>query len=342
MKSCSDRRDDPYGGCMKRSLLAIIGVGVCLVPLYLANASWMANPPTGRPTIIAQRGVHQLFAGSSDDPNCKARHILPPHHRLIENTLPSIRAAIDAGADVVEVDVRETADGEFMLFHDAGLECRTEKAGLVSRTTYGEMKSLDVGYGYTADGGKTYPLRGWGRGMMTTLDDVMRTFPRQRLLIQMKDGKFAGLNLVLYINKRHPDAWGRISLFGDTSATSAAKELHPDIPVIHDRRAAKCTLAYAALGWTGYVPKACREGTIIVAMNARPLAWGWPNRFLGRMAAAKVDVMAIGSVTGLGSNSFTRLDNANELSNIPTGFNGLIWTDQVEAIGPAVRSRWAH
>jgi glycerophosphoryl diester phosphodiesterase len=329
------------GERMKRRFLVMSGVGATLAAIYFANASWMANPPIGRPTIIAQRGVHQLFAGSSDDPNaCKARNIYPPRHRLIENTLPSIRAAIDAGADIVEVDVRESADGEFILFHDAGLGCRTEKAGLVSQTTYDQMKSLDVGYGYTADGGKTYPLRGRGRGMMTTIDEVLRTFPTQRFLIQMKDGESAGLNLVLYIKERHPDAWNRIALFGDTPATVAAKKLRPDMPVIHDRRAAKCTLAYAALGWTGYVPEACREGTIIVAMNARPLAWGWPNRFLGRMGAAKVDVMAIGSVTGLRSNSFTRLDNANELSNVPTGFDGLIWTDRVEAIGPAVRKRW--
>lgn len=326
---------------MKCRYLAAIGAGVILVPLYLANASWLAKLPTGRPTLIAQRGVHQLFEGNSDNPqDCKARHILPPRHRLIENTLPSIRAAIDAGADVVEVDVREAADGEFVLFHDFGLECRTDGAGAVNRTTFADMKSLDVGYGYTADGGKTYPLRGQGRGLMTTLDEALRAFPKQRFLVQLKDGASAGANLVLYIDKRHPEAWGHIALFGDTPATEAAKRLRPQLPVVHDRRGAKCTLTYAALGWTGYVPKACRDGTVLAAMNTRDLAWGWPNRFLARMANANTDVMLIGSVSGLGSNDFTRLDTVDELANVPDGFGGLIWTDRVEVIGPAIRKRW--
>jgi glycerophosphoryl diester phosphodiesterase len=330
-----------WGGRMKGRFVAILGAGVLFVPVYLSNASWLASPSTGRPTLIAQRGIHQLFEGSSDDPHdCRASHILPPQHRFIENTLPSIEAAIGAGADVVEVDVRETADGEFILFHEAGLKCRTEGEGAINRISFNQMKRLDVGYNYTADGGKTFPLRGVGRGLMTTLDEALRAFPRQRFLVQLKDGPAAGANLVLYINNRHPASWKRISLFGDTLATAAAKKLRPDIPVIHDRRAAKCTAAYVGLGWAGYVPEPCREGTIIVAMNARNLAWGWPSRFLNRMMKSKTEVMAIGSVSGFGSNSFTRLDGTEELSKLPTGFDGLIWTDRVEIIGPAVRQQW--
>lgn len=39
-----------------------------------------------------------------------------------ENTLPAIRSAIDKGADIVEIDVRLTADGEVVVLHDATLE----------------------------------------------------------------------------------------------------------------------------------------------------------------------------------------------------------------------------
>jgi glycerophosphoryl diester phosphodiesterase len=38
-----------------------------------------------------------------------------------ENTLPAIRAAVDAGAGMVEIDVRLTADGIPVLLHDADL-----------------------------------------------------------------------------------------------------------------------------------------------------------------------------------------------------------------------------
>lgn len=40
---------------------------------------------------------------------------------FLENTLPAISSAIDAGADLVEVDVRVTKDGQVILLHDASL-----------------------------------------------------------------------------------------------------------------------------------------------------------------------------------------------------------------------------
>ena len=43
----------------------------------------------------------------------------PVAHR--ENTIESVTAAIDAGADMVEVDVRVTRDGALMILHDAKL-----------------------------------------------------------------------------------------------------------------------------------------------------------------------------------------------------------------------------
>jgi glycerophosphoryl diester phosphodiesterase len=43
----------------------------------------------------------------------------PVQHR--ENTIESVTAAIDAGADMVEIDVRVTRDGALMILHDAEL-----------------------------------------------------------------------------------------------------------------------------------------------------------------------------------------------------------------------------
>jgi glycerophosphoryl diester phosphodiesterase len=43
-------------------------------------------------------------------------------YEVRENTIPSLRSAIAAGADAVEIDVRLTADGVPVLLHDATLE----------------------------------------------------------------------------------------------------------------------------------------------------------------------------------------------------------------------------
>ncbi|CAM5390943.1 glycerophosphodiester phosphodiesterase [Streptomyces atroolivaceus] len=43
-------------------------------------------------------------------------------YRARENTLPSIRSAVERGADAVEIDVRVTRDGVPVLLHDSTLE----------------------------------------------------------------------------------------------------------------------------------------------------------------------------------------------------------------------------
>ncbi|MBY5867789.1 glycerophosphodiester phosphodiesterase family protein [Rhizobium leguminosarum] len=61
-----------------------------------------------------------------------------------ENSLLSIQRAIDAGYDVVEIDVRRTADGEFVLLHDDTLE---RMAGLCSepeQLTLEELTSISL------------------------------------------------------------------------------------------------------------------------------------------------------------------------------------------------------
>lgn len=65
------------------------------------------------------------------------------HHP--ENTLPSIQAAFDLGADYVEIDVRTTADGELVLSHDADVERCTTGRGLVARMTLADLRALDAG-----------------------------------------------------------------------------------------------------------------------------------------------------------------------------------------------------
>jgi glycerophosphoryl diester phosphodiesterase len=65
-----------------------------------------------------------------------------------ENTLVSFESAIRAGADVVELDVRLTADGIPVILHDADVSSRTDGTGLVHELTLGQVKRLDAGKGW--------------------------------------------------------------------------------------------------------------------------------------------------------------------------------------------------
>ena len=77
-----------------------------------------------RVVIIAHRGEHL-------------------HHP--ENTLAAFQGAIDAGADYIELDVRTTSDGKFVLLHDSTLDRTTTGAGDVSKHTFAEIRALDAG-----------------------------------------------------------------------------------------------------------------------------------------------------------------------------------------------------
>lgn len=78
------------------------------------------------------------------------RHIYVAGHRGFpskypENTLISFQAAIEAGVDMVELDIRMTSDKEMVVIHDAAVDRTCDGSGLVAEKTLKELKSLDAG-----------------------------------------------------------------------------------------------------------------------------------------------------------------------------------------------------
>lgn len=62
-----------------------------------------------------------------------------------ENTRSAIELAIGMGAKVIEFDVRETQDGELVLFHDDTLERVLGRKGSIEKLNWEEVSQLDVG-----------------------------------------------------------------------------------------------------------------------------------------------------------------------------------------------------
>ena len=69
-----------------------------------------------------------------------------------ENTLPAFEAAMDCGADYIELDVQLTADGELVVIHDEKLDRTTNGKGMVSKYTYEQLKKLSAGSWFGEDG----------------------------------------------------------------------------------------------------------------------------------------------------------------------------------------------
>jgi glycerophosphoryl diester phosphodiesterase len=61
-----------------------------------------------------------------------------------ENTLEAFEAAVAAGADAVELDVRPTLDGVLVVLHDSDVSATTDGVGSVHAMTLSEVKVLDA------------------------------------------------------------------------------------------------------------------------------------------------------------------------------------------------------
>jgi len=64
-----------------------------------------------------------------------------------ENTLASFAAALEAGVDAVEFDVRLTIDGAPVVMHDDDVTRTTGARGRISEMTLAEVRALDAGAG---------------------------------------------------------------------------------------------------------------------------------------------------------------------------------------------------
>lgn len=316
---------------MRRRRLLILGL-LTWAGLALLNASCLA-PAHGPPQLLAHRGVHQTFTMAGiDGETCTAARIDPVQHPFLENTLPSMEAAFAAGAELVELDVHTTADGQLAVFHDATLDCRTDGHGAPEAHTMAELRALDLGYGYTADNGKTWPLRGTGVGMMVTLPEVFARFPDRAFLIHIKTDDPADGDRVAEVLATLPeDARARQIVYGGGQPVARVVERLPELRSFDRARMKSCLLGYFGLGWSGWVPRACQSTLVLVPSEYAHLLWGFPRRMEARLGAVGSELVLVGALEG---GFISGIDDADALREVPADFGGWIWTNRVEALGP--------
>ena len=221
-----------------------------------------------------------------------------------------------------------------VVFHDWTLDCRTNGKGEVRDHTLAELKALDIGYGYTADGGKTFPLRGRGIGAMPTVEEVLRAFPDQGLIFIFKsrDPREADLLLAEFA-RAGVSPNGKYGFTGDASITRRLRQRVPGAWTWGKTDVKACSIDYLKIGWTGIIPDSCRNTTVVVPLNYQWTVWGWPNRFLDRMAKANSRVILYGDYRNGG---IAGLQRPEQLGEVPRDYRGYLWVDDIYAIAPAL------
>lgn len=320
----------------KRTRFLLLLAGAIAAFCFLNNTNLLSNRE-GTPVLLAHRGIAQRYdlAGVAGD-TCTATRILPPRHRYLENTIASMKASFDAGADIVEIDVHPTTDGQFAVFHDWTLECRTNGQGVTREHSMAQLKQLDIGFGYTHDGGKTYPLRGTGIGMMPSLAEVLDAFPGRRFLVNVKSNDpEEGIRLASYIDTLAPARRAGIMVYGGDRPIAAMRASNPHLKLMSRASLKSCLLRYAAYGWTGAMPQACRSTVLFVPVNIAPWLWGWPDRFLDRVEAAGSAAFVIGPYHG--GEFSSGIDTLADLARLPPRYSGGILTNEIETIARVAR-----
>ncbi|HYX32920.1 MAG TPA: glycerophosphodiester phosphodiesterase family protein [Oligoflexus sp.] len=294
--------------------------------------------------------------------SCTALQSVPPEHEYLENTVSSILRAFELGADTVEIDVHPTApsdpDGErLVVFHDWTLDCRTEarcengcqcsqeKTCVTDQQTWSYMKNLDVGYGYTADGGKTFPFRGKGRGLMPTFIEVvslLRDQTSKSLLVNVKDPHTRTQELLLKeLGTFDESVRSRVLVEFPPAFRQRFHELGTPEAIWQGSGTRRCLSKYIVLGWSGYVPEGCRDTRFFIPLHqdlgilhswlsgisVTDLIWGWPDRFQKRLQGH-------GSQVGV-----SEVDSPEDLIWAQQQGFEFIMTNKIELIGPIVTKK---
>jgi glycerophosphoryl diester phosphodiesterase len=97
-----------------------------------------------------------------------------------ENTLPAFRLAWEQGADAIEGDFLLTKDGQIVCIHDASTKRLADKNLVVSKSTFEELRALDVGaWKHTKFKGTKIP----------TISEVFATIPKgKKIFVEVKCG----------------------------------------------------------------------------------------------------------------------------------------------------------
>jgi glycerophosphoryl diester phosphodiesterase len=171
-----------------RSALLAVSFVVAAVVLAPAAAGAAANPwIESKPLNIAHQGGEDEFPS---------------------NTMYAFKQSLQAGADMLELDVGVTEDGQVVVLHDTTLNRTTSGTGTIASHTLKQVEKLDGAFWFHASNGnaykhglkaKSYAFRGVATGKkrapkgfkasdfrVPTLKAVLRAFPKTPINIEIK------------------------------------------------------------------------------------------------------------------------------------------------------------
>jgi glycerophosphoryl diester phosphodiesterase len=140
-----------------------------------------------------------------------------------ENTLAAFRNSIQLGVDVIEIDLRPTADGEIVILHDTTVDRTTDGTGPVRSLSLEQVKALDAG---------SYVGPEFAGERIPTFEETLALVKGTgvRLLLDIKDSSLVGD--IVRITQQYDMVSEVIVGPRDVEALRAFQALDPDLTTL--------------------------------------------------------------------------------------------------------------
>ncbi|WP_054955203.1 glycerophosphodiester phosphodiesterase family protein [Paenibacillus dakarensis] len=161
---------------------------------------------TQHPIIVAHRGMSALAP---------------------ENTMPAFELAVEKGAEVIELDILESKDGELVLIHDYTVDRTTNGKGKVSELTLEQLKSLTANKTNNPDWQKEYDK--YPDAKIPTLKEVL-TFAKGKNVVLALEMKGFGYEdkVIDLVEKYHMESDVYVTSFSQ-DVLERVKQENPEI-----------------------------------------------------------------------------------------------------------------
>ena len=142
------------------------------------------------------------------------------HAAAPENTLASIRKAIEIGCDYVELDVRETKDGALVLMHDRNVERTTNGSGEIAAMTLEEIRKLSFKRGPE-----------WSGERVPTFEEaLLECKGKMRIYVDNKSGPPEKVMSAIEKHGMVKD----VVIYDSVERLRAFKRIHPEVWIMPD------------------------------------------------------------------------------------------------------------
>lgn len=145
-----------------------------------------------------------------------------------ENTIAAFKKAMVLGADVLELDLRQTSDSVLVVLHDSDVKRTTNGTGDVKNFTFEELQKLDAGSWFD---------KKYSDEKIASLQEVIDLLDDSTLIIiELKEGNetYPGIEeqVVRLVKQNNIESQTILKSF-DPNVLKRLRILEPDIPLLY-------------------------------------------------------------------------------------------------------------